>query len=177
LAEKNPKGKKDSQEIPSTPAFTLKKALLFGGLVFLICSAVSFSVFLYLTSKNNSSLSIQEVSSLKQEGVLEIDDPDQVLRGAVYGFDPFVVNLKNNSGIIYLTVSVEFYDFVVPDDIESRAPALRDYIISRLSDESASTLTSKGPPYIKEILIDGLNEKISEDNPIEKVFVENFLIR
>lgn len=176
MAEKNPKRDKDDKDASSNE-LTPKRAFFFGGLFFIVCAVISFSIFWYLTPDKNPTPGPEEGLSIRQQGLLEIEDPDQVLRGAVYGLDPFIINLINNSGIIYLTVSVEFYDFVVPEDIMSRTPALRDYIISRVSEQSANTLTTKGPPHIEEILIEGLNEKISEDNPIEKVFVENFLIR
>ena len=117
------------------------------------------------------------VSSEPQIQIVEIDDPDQVLSGAVLRLEPFVVNLKENSGILNLTVAFEFYDFNIPEDMDARMPGLRDLVITTASTFHANDLLYNGAEKVKEALIEEINKRVSERNPITKVYVEHLLIR
>jgi flagellar basal body-associated protein FliL len=149
--------------------------LVLGVACFIVAAGISVTIFLFMNSDATNATRSQSQPDRVQ--VLEIEDPDEVLSGAVLYLEPFVINLKGESGVLYLQVSVEFYDFLVPQPQENIVPVLRDYIISKMSDRYERDLMVNGPEKTRELLLEDINARMPEENPITNVFVENFLIR
>ncbi len=168
------KSRKDTESEVSPASISKKQLILLAGSLFIALSGVSSVVFYFLFSGDGKK---ESATAPDRVQVLEIEDPDEILSGAVLSLEPFIINLKGNSGILHLVVSLEFYDFNLPSDIEARTPALRDYIITKASDRYARDLLVNGSEKLKEVLLEEINERVSGDNPITNVYIEHLLIR
>ena len=110
--------------------------------------------------------------------IVQVKDPDQVLQGAVYNLSPFVLNLKNNTGILRMRVTLSFFEFDLPPNLQTLVPFYRDKIISVCTSfEANELLKPKGKKELKERLLAEINKDRSPDEEIMDIFFDEFNLR
>ncbi|HMO17195.1 MAG TPA: flagellar basal body-associated FliL family protein [Oligoflexia bacterium] len=171
---KDKKGKKTSTDKEQKNfGLSHRKKILISSLIFLIIIFTLITVYFWSINKKNDT----QLHDENKLTVIEVDDPDEVLEGAVMPLEPFVINLKSNTGILYLKVAVQFYDTVPNEETLGRIPAVRDFIIETSSGFSAEELLRKGPESLRLAIQQGINQRLPEEDQAHNVFIEQFLIR
>ena len=171
---KKPKKSENEDEVKAKSFVLNKETVMLGASIIIPVLGISFVIFSILFGKKN--IDETEQSAIR-ENVLEIQDVDGVLSGATYSLEPFIINLHSGSGVLYVGISLEFYDFEIPADINTRTASIRDFIITRASNFHLKELEKNGPEKLKKALLDDINLRLPNDNPVTNVYIENFLIR
>ncbi len=102
---------------------------------------------------------------------------DQI--GTLYPLDTFTVNLKSDSGRRYLkvTMSLELEGKELSNELDSKAPVLRDRIIRILSSKTLEEISSKkGKQKVSEQIMDALNAMLT-DGRIKGIYFTQFVIQ
>jgi flagellar basal body-associated protein FliL len=150
-----------------------KKKIILIVSAFLIVTVTTILIYA-LSSTKKVELKIVEPA----EVIVELKDPDDILEGAVLRMDPFVLNLKDNSGILRLKVTLVFYEFELPKSLSSLMPMYRDRIITTASSYNANDLLKpKNRNKFKTKLIEELNSGRSDEERIVDIYLEEFNIR
>lgn len=171
---KKPKKSENEDEVKAKLFVLNKETVMLGASIIIPILGISFVIFSLLFEEKN----VKETEhSTTRVSVLEIEDPDEILSGATYGLEPFVINLHSGSGVLYVGISLEFYDFEIPADINTRTASIRDFIITRASNFHLKELEKNGPEKLKKALLDDINLRLPNDNPVTNIYIENFLIR
>jgi len=173
VAEKDKENSKtkEKENSPTSKLQILSRPIYLAPLLVLFIFPI---IFFFLLSTDKSAPLIKEEN---QVNLIEIEDIDSVLSGIVYRLEPFTINLKDNSGVLFVTFSLQFYDFSLPPEIEHIEGKIRDLIIEETSRFSADEILKNGPSILKDPILQGLNLKLTIDQPIEDVYIENIVIR
>jgi len=102
---------------------------------------------------------------------------DQI--GTLYPLDTFTVNLKSDSGRRYLkvTMSLELEGEELSNELDSKAPVLRDRIIRILSSKTLEEISSKkGKQKVSQQIMDALNAMLT-DGRIKGIYFTEFVIQ
>ncbi|MCB0324296.1 MAG: flagellar basal body-associated FliL family protein [Bdellovibrionales bacterium] len=114
----------------------------------------------------------------KENAVVLIEDPDNVLTGGLLRLDPIVVNLGAADQFFHLGLVFEYYDFALPEHVERQIPKVRDAAIQVLSGKTAEELLSvDGKSTLREELIAAANESIKTDHEIVDVYFTRYYLQ
>ena len=98
---------------------------------------------------------------------------------AVYTFEPFIVNLMDSANIRYVKVmmEIELSSTEVTDEIEAKKPAVRDMVISLLSNRSYSELLGvRGKTQLREELLRRMNQ-ILTTGTVTRIYFTEFVVQ
>jgi len=98
---------------------------------------------------------------------------------AVYTFEPFIVNLMDSANIRYvkLNMDVELSSADVIAEIEEKKPALRDMVISLLSNRTYSELLGvRGKTQLREELLRRMNQILSTGT-VTRIYFTEFVVQ
>jgi flagellar protein FliL len=98
---------------------------------------------------------------------------------AVYTFEPFIVNLMDSANIRYVKVNmeVELSSADVQAEIEEKKPALRDMVISLLSNRTYSELLGvRGKTQLREELLRRINQ-ILNSGSVTRIYFTEFVVQ
>ena len=98
---------------------------------------------------------------------------------AVYEFEPFIVNLMDSANIRYVKVmmEVELSSGDVAAEIEEKKPALRDMVISLLSNRTYSELLGvRGKTQLREELLRRMNQ-ILTSGTVTRIYFTEFVVQ
>jgi flagellar protein FliL len=98
---------------------------------------------------------------------------------AVYTFEPFIVNLMDSANIRYVKVmmEVELSSADVSAEIEEKKPALRDMVISLLSNRTYSELLGvRGKTQLREELLRRMNQ-ILNSGTVTRIYFTEFVVQ
>lgn len=143
---------------------------------FIISGIVAFSVFVSLAVYLLFSKEEVKTEVVVEDKDIIIYDEDQVLTGAVFRLPKLLINLKKNSGVLEVKVTLGLFDLELPEDIKNYEAFYTDKIISISSNyEAEQLLKSKTKGYLKNKLIESFNQ---ENKPkIVELYFEEFNIR
>lgn len=168
MAEKDNSKPNEKETSPKSKLKILSKPIYLGAFLVLI-------IFLFFLLSSENPAKIVEDSNVVN--IIEIEDLDSVLSGVVYRLEPFTINLKDNTGVLFVTFSLQFYDFSLPPEIDLIEGKIRDLIIEETSRFSSDEILKNGPIILKDPLLQGLNLKLTIAQPIEDIYIENIVIR
>ena len=155
-----------------------KKTLAIFSAILLV---IIITIVYYLSISNK--IEEKKVTVKGEKKILEVSDPDGVLSGATYSFAPFILNLKNGSGILSLKLSIIFFDFELPEGFNNIVPAFRNRIILESSKFTSNELLRlKNKDLLKENIIKSLNEILknrnnADESEIVDIYFEEFNLR
>ena len=165
----------DEVEAPKTVAAPNKRSpypIMAGAIVLL--SVIGGAVFIY---RAKSSVPVADVT-VPQENVVMIEDPDNVLTGAVLSLGSFVVNLGSPDTFLKTKISVEFFDFELTPEMQSKMPGFRDAIIEVLGRKKAGELlTDTGKSRVRLELVDALNKIAGDSAKVVNVYFTEFVVQ
>ncbi len=125
-----------------------------------------------------SPSSAQLEHPISEPKIIEVYDNDNVLTGATYTFEPFILNLKNGSGILSLKVTISVFELQLPPYFNTAIPAYRDRIISIVTAYSANELLEREiRDRLQNDLVIQLNEVDKNGPEVVKVYFEEFVVR
>lgn len=125
---------------------------------------------------STGSKSTENIDSVPK--VIEVYDEDEVLTGATYVFEPFVLNLNDGSGILNLKVAINIFEFQLPPNFKAYIPAYRDQIISIVTAYNANDLLKVDfRVNLKNELLLKLNQVDNNAPEVTRLFFEEFVIR
>ena len=99
--------------------------------------------------------------------------------GEMYPLDPFTVNLLSDSGRRYLktTMNLELSDREVSQELDQKAPVIRDVIIGTLTSNTLESIaTPKGKEKLKDDLVSKINLRL-RDGQIVNIYFVDFVIQ
>lgn len=110
--------------------------------------------------------------------IVEIEDPDNVLSGAVLRLPRNVLNLRTPNTYVYLKLSLEFYEFELPEDISSSITPINDAIIRIVSDKTSDQLISQeGREDLKKEIKQEINNILGENKRVSNIYYLEFMIK
>ena len=170
MAEETKTAKEETKADEAKPASRKLLYLGIGG-VFALLVLVGCALFLLTGEEEKKDLS-------QEETVLYVEDQDGVLTGALYKMRPFVINLGSVDSFLLMSIQIEFFDFVLPEDLQSRLPALRDAVIRVASDRPPKRLLSRASKdRLRVELINEMNKSLGKENPIIDLYFLDFTIQ
>ena len=98
---------------------------------------------------------------------------------AVFTFEPFIVNLMDSANIRYvkLMMEVELSSTDVIAEIDAKKPALRDMVISLLSNRTYSELLGvRGKTQLREELLRRMNQ-ILTTGTVTRIYFTEFVVQ
>jgi len=99
--------------------------------------------------------------------------------GALASLDPFIANLSDEGGNRYLkaTFQLEFLGKSVPETFNSRAPQIRDTLLTLLSSKSFDEIrTPEGKQELREEIIKRVNQALDRDQ-VKAVYFTEFIVQ
>ena len=112
------------------------------------------------------------------EKVIEIEDPDGVLTGAMVKLQPFVINLRGGKEYLYLTMSLEFFQFAPPENFEAILPKIRDGIIELISQKNSDEVSGViNQEALREELIYTVNRNLEKDNRVVNIYFNSIFVQ
>jgi len=132
-----------------------------------------FVAFDYFTRPDLASMMPAGTATGTEEGT---QPPEPA---AVYTFEPFIVNLMDSANIRYvkLNMEVELSSSDVIAEIEEKKPALRDMVISLLSNRTYSELLGvRGKTQLREELLRRMNQ-ILASGTVTRIYFTEFVVQ
>lgn len=147
--------------------------LIFGNLV-LTLAVGGFVAFDYFTRPDATE--IAAAAGMAGSG----EDPNLPPEpAAVYEFEPFIVNLMDSANIRYVKVmmEVELSSGDVSAEIDQKKPALRDMVISLLSNRTYSELLGvRGKTQLREELLRRMNQILTSGS-VTRIYFTEFVVQ
>ncbi len=172
--QNSPPRRKKEEEANAQPGPSGVNWLMISFLIvlFLVCGALGAFFFF-----SNSQETASEKKPQKTK-IAYIEDPDGVLDGAVITLKPLTVNLLSTQTYLLLGVSLEFFDFSPPADVDRRIPPVQDAIVSLASRQSPERLLSeKGREAFRKEMLLAVNKALGGDNPVVEVYFTQFTVQ
>ena len=146
--------------------------LIFGNLV-LTLAVGGFVAFDYFTRPDPATHSAAGGGAGAEDANLPPEP------SAVYTFEPFIVNLMDSANIRYVKVmmEVELSSADVEAEIEEKKPALRDMVISLLSNRTYGELLGvRGKTQLREELLRRMNQ-ILTSGTVTRIYFTEFVVQ
>lgn len=180
------------QEVSNkSPRKLLENKFVLAGAVFLICVSIGAPIgyFLMPSAPQEESASEEPIEStehaehtdhfgLKQEGEYEeiiLLDGEEA-PGAIAPLETFLVNLADEK-YIRMQVQVEFNTPDVPSQLSYKLVAIRDELITHLTQQSATSLMAiQGKTDLKQVIREAINKQLKRE-VVRNVFFTQFVIQ
>lgn len=110
----------------------------------------------------------------KPKGALE-----QGFGGQIFGLDPFVVNLQDNSGTRYLkvTINLEITGNGTTEELEAQTAKVRDAVIVLLSSKSYADIgTVEGKYQMRDEVVERVNQFLRKSH-VKTAYFTDFVIQ
>lgn len=162
---------------PPEPQTGSKRKIIWGstGAALLLLGAVAYYV---VVSRQAAAEAEAAARAAEQPSVIYVEDPDNVLTGALLHLEPFTLNLGGTESFLKIELIVEYFELHLPEAVQTQRPKLRDAAIRVLSDKSPEELLSvDGKSTLRLELIDAFNKSLDAEEEIVDVYFTHFTIQ
>jgi flagellar protein FliL len=183
MAAEDSENKEES--VTGSPKKGKPKTLLIVGGVILLFIIIGVPAGYLMIQNKGSDIEVAEGEEVldEEKNTAEMKEPEEEeleegeeLLGAIFPLDTFVVNLKENSGMVRAQLQIEFKERDVPKKFLQKTVMARDMIISLLARKTKDELlTESGKAKVKEDIREIVNEVIKKDLA-KKVYFSQFVI-